>query len=118
MGDKDQSKAPVVNQQPSTGPTSAAPVTSAQVAQVQTMIAQGGTPGDVAGFIEANPGARDEIMTYLHGGPGNTFVQQVMLAAGPTTPPPDPLVGGADMLSFTFPVDDQVVQVYVSPGGI
>ncbi len=116
MGEKDQSQAPVVRQ-PNAGPTSA-PVTSAQVAQVQAMMTQGATPGDVAGFIAENPGARDEIMTYLHVGVGNAFVQQVLLAGGPTPPPPDPLVGGAGMLSFTFPVDDQVVQVYVSPGGI
>ena len=140
-----------------TGSGSGGEATSSAAAQVRAMVAQGHGPAEIGGVLAANPGARDEILRYLHQTRGNAFVQQVMFLGsggggggggqpqgqptgagggtnqpnGPLAQPPvmladaptpvkhdDPLVGGPNMISLVLPVDDQYVQVYVSPGGI
>ena len=111
----------------------AAATASAPLVQVQALIAQGRGPDEVAGVLAAHPGARDEILAYLHMARGNAFVQQVLAAvpkdpaalpqapvlqADSAAPKADALTGTKDMVPLTFEVDGQWVQIYVSPGGI
>jgi hypothetical protein len=110
-----------------------APVSSAPLATVQMMVSEGRGPAEIAAVIVANPGARDEILFYLHTTRGNWFVQQVLAAATRTCRPggdvmladapvtkidDDPIEGSPDMVPMVVIIDGQYVQVYVAPGGI
>jgi hypothetical protein len=100
---------------------------SAPLATVQALVAQGRPPAEIAAVIAANPGARAEILAYLHAARGNAFVQQVIAEGGPLfalpdivladapppplPPPPTPQVPA----SMVVQAGGQYIQVYLSP---